>query len=760
MKKRIITFLITLILVLNLVPLTSLAAITPGKPKYGSASGFGSNFTLTGTLANDIVSVAKAQVGKSKSTLGYTDAWCDAFVIDCARVANVPTSVIPNTRGCKALYNAIINKGGYAVTTPKAGDIVLYYCSACNKYPHISIYAGNNVTYEGNISSPSSVKKFDGKTAYYMDSKKHTYKDKIKLLYVRPKYTTPLKHTLKFNANGGSGTMADDLAIDSANFSVPGNKFTNPGYKFKGWNALRSDGKWYCSGSGWKTEAEIKAGGLTKALYKDGWAGEFNTSWTTGTSGSISVTFYAQWERATYTVALWENYSGKNHMVDSDFKTINSTFYKSRDTSVYTLSTDSGRTAEYGSMKIVGTSAGKSGSDLLWRSTTMGNVANDGWVGDNRTMTLSFWAKSSVNGAVFNVRMGYQSTDSLQKATLTTDWKYYTFTFNKTEAVGSNFHPYFDRAGTFWISEMQFENGSQATNFVVEKEHYSQVTVTAGEKYSNLTVPKRDGYNFEGWYTSVTGGTKITSSTDVKFGNICFYAHWSLVDTHIHNYTSKVTKAPTNETGIRTYTCECGNGYEEAIPAIIDSCNSTTDCICNDFIDVSKDDWYHLYVEEITNNGLMKGTSVTSFEPNTAMTRSMVITVLWRLSGEEKGYENNFTDVVNGSWYTDAIAWGNANGIVKGVGGGLFKPEDKITREQLASILYRYSEYRGIDVSGKTSISSFTDSASASSWALQSLEWAVNEGLLVGSYGQLNPKGNASRAEVAVVLARVLGYMI
>ncbi len=524
--RRLTAVLLAMMLVLTaVVPMMSSAAITPGKPTYGSASGYGTNFTLTGDQAKDVIKVAEAQVYKKGSELGYSSAWCDAFVIDCARIANVPTSVIPNTRGCKALYDAIISKGGTKVTDPQAGDVVLYYCSTCKNYPHIGFYAGSGYTCEGNVGG--SVSNSNRKSVYYVDGSGHSSASIVKSLYVRPAYTSSTKITINYNANGGSGTMASASVLHGATYTLSKNTFTRTGYTFTGWHAKRSDGKWYSPGNGWVTDSEIAANGYTKKLYEDAWAGTLNTSWTNGTTGNVSFTFYAQWKQATYNVHLWDNHSGKNYLRNTDFKTLDTAFYQSRDTAVYTLSVDSGRTADYGSLKIVGAAAGAPNSDMLWRAAINGNVANDGFVtGENKIMTLSFWAKSSVAGAKFYTRFGYQSTTDMASVTLTTDWTFYTITLIKDETCGHDFHPYFDKAGTFWISELQLEDGNVATEFVPEAGSYEMISVTAGQTYSNLPTPERDGYTFKGWYTAAKGGTKIDTDTAVMNGRLQLYAQW------------------------------------------------------------------------------------------------------------------------------------------------------------------------------------------------------------------------------------------
>ena len=140
------------------------------------------------------------------------------------------------------------------------------------------------------------------------------------------------------------------------------------------------------------------------------------------------------------------------------------------------------------------------------------------------------------------------------------------------------------------------------------------------------------------------------------------------------------------------------------------------------------------------------------------MTRAMLVTVLWRYEGSPKEGTNTFTDVSakDGSWYIDAVAWAAENGIVGGVGDNRFDPNGNITREQMATILYRYSERKGIDTSKQGSFSGFPDAGKVSSYAKTALQWTVAEGIIGGSDGKLLPQGNATRAQVATILMRFI----
>ncbi len=182
------------------------------------------------------------------------------------------------------------------------------------------------------------------------------------------------------------------------------------------------------------------------------------------------------------------------------------------------------------------------------------------------------------------------------------------------------------------------------------------------------------------------------------------------------------------------------------------------DCPSKDFIDFDPNAWYHESVDYAVANGLMKGTSPITFEPGTTTTRAMIVTILWRLEGEPTvNAVNPFDDVVNGAWYTDAIVWAAANGIVEGYGEGKFGPNGEITREQLATMLYRYAKYKGYDVSAAANLNGYTDAGSISSWALAAIKWANAEGLVNGRTATtIVPQGKANRAETAAIFMRFI----
>ena len=174
----------------------------------------------------------------------------------------------------------------------------------------------------------------------------------------------------------------------------------------------------------------------------------------------------------------------------------------------------------------------------------------------------------------------------------------------------------------------------------------------------------------------------------------------------------------------------------------------------NSFQDVREKDWYYDAVGFACSNGLFQGTGLETFSPGGKMTRGMFVTVLGRMAkADTLEYTNSFTDVVKGQYYERYAAWASSNGIVSGYE-GRFRPDDLVTREQIALILYRYAKLTGRNVSDTSSArcTSYSDYDSAAGSAKEALCWAVNSGVMTGGDGKLQPKAEATRAQVAAVL--------
>lgn len=180
------------------------------------------------------------------------------------------------------------------------------------------------------------------------------------------------------------------------------------------------------------------------------------------------------------------------------------------------------------------------------------------------------------------------------------------------------------------------------------------------------------------------------------------------------------------------------------------------------FTDVTEDDWFYSDVEYACGSGLMQGTSTDEFSPYLDTTRGMIVTILYRMeNGPTVSGDCPFEDIDTDSYYKDAVTWAAANGIVKGYSETAYGPDDNITREQMAAILYRYAEYKGYDISGNADLSKFIDKSEISEYAVMALTWANAEGLVNGrGNGLLDPKGNSQRCEVAAILHRFYNKFI
>ena len=186
------------------------------------------------------------------------------------------------------------------------------------------------------------------------------------------------------------------------------------------------------------------------------------------------------------------------------------------------------------------------------------------------------------------------------------------------------------------------------------------------------------------------------------------------------------------------------------------ACEKDETCPVTVFADTQKDGWYHDGVHWALDNMVMNGTAGDRFAPNAVTSRAMLVTVLWRLEGKpDAAAPAGFRDVPAGQWYSEAIAWAQENKLVRGYSADRFGPGDRLTREQLAAILYRYAQYKGDGAGEAADLSGYRDGADVSEWALESLRWAVGSGIIQGvGDNVLSPKTGATRAQTATMLMR------
>lgn len=178
------------------------------------------------------------------------------------------------------------------------------------------------------------------------------------------------------------------------------------------------------------------------------------------------------------------------------------------------------------------------------------------------------------------------------------------------------------------------------------------------------------------------------------------------------------------------------------------------------FGDVKQGNWYYDAVQTVYNKGLMKGTSAGIFDPNGTTTRGAVVTILHRMAGNPNLGASSFPDVSPNTWYSRAVAWAASKGIVLGYSDGSFRPNEAVTREQMAAILLRYASYEGYSEEVDLDLSYYTDSSFISPSAQLAMAWAVQTGIITGLSGrQLSPTGKTTRAQLATILTRYLSYI-
>ena len=301
---------------------------------------------------------------------------------------------------------------------------------------------------------------------------------------------------------------------------------------------------------------------------------------------------------------------------------------------------------------------------------------------------------------------------------------------------------------------------------------YTEAIPTVAHRYEAVvTAPTCDKMGYTTYTCSVCGDsyvadyvdaaghdceTETVPATCLGYGFVresCKHCDYSVI-TEItaplgHDYQAVVTAPTLDEGGYTTHTCSrCGDSYVDSeTPALGHKCAAYTDI---------PTDWAKEGICFVIENGLMVGTTSTTFAPKDTLTRAMLVTVLYRMAGSPAvDAPSGFTDVADGQWYSDAIAWAAANGIVNGVGGNKFAPSEPVTREQLAAIFFRYAKAEAPEADV---LSGYPDAEAISTYARDAMAWAVSTGLVTGSKEAdgtyLAPQGLAAREQAAAILMR------
>lgn len=269
-----------------------------------------------------------------------------------------------------------------------------------------------------------------------------------------------------------------------------------------------------------------------------------------------------------------------------------------------------------------------------------------------------------------------------------------------------------------------------------EKYHYYKT----GEALGFLPTATREGYYLTGWFTKSSGGEQFTVNTLAPASALgTVYAQWAEGENPnqppVETDPPEETDPPVEE-----------DPPEETDPPIVGT--EPTD----GFVDVPREAWYYESVMLAVEAGLFSGVSDREFMPEGTMSRGMLATVLYRMSGESGSFSHPFTDVAEGMWYSDAIAWAYEKGIVNGISETVFGVNDNVSRQQLMVMLQRYANYKGYTTDHSGDLSAFSDVDQIAEYAQTAVQWAVGAGIVNGSDGKLLPNGSATRAQCAKML--------
>lgn len=309
--------------------------------------------------------------------------------------------------------------------------------------------------------------------------------------------------------------------------------------------------------------------------------------------------------------------------------------------------------------------------------------------------------------------------------------------------------------GNVWTFTVTAEDG------VTSKTYTVTVSFTEAPKSNDAGVSSITVAGFK-----AVAGANNSYTVTVPYGTVVKTGSFVIVTRHPRATVSALTNTRniwsftvTAEDGVTTavYTVTVNTAAlpEPITPGVDNKKPASKPEVKLPFTDVSTSDWFYDDVAFVYENGLFSGTDSRSFSPNASMTRAMLVTVLYRLEGEPTVTgRSSFIDVRSGAYYEKSVIWAAANGIVTGTDSTSFSPDAKVTREQLAAILYRYAQYRKLDTDASAKLNSFTDADSVSAYASEALGWAVSESLINGASGKLMPKGDATRAQVAAILHR------
>lgn len=413
--------------------------------------------------------------------------------------------------------------------------------------------------------------------------------------------------------------------------------------------------------------------------------------------------------------------------------------------------------------------------------------------GDTVTMTVNTVSGYKIKSVAYSnslgyITGGYYSYDSTQFSyTFTMEARDTYFTIN-TEATGA--YSISVSSANSYYGSVSIKNGIEKANYgdtvtftvrpayqyilksvsVYTNDSYRQSIQVTRDKYDwntfSFTMPAASvviapTYTSDYYTISVDGGSHGSVSIEAEpAGTNSYYGirnEYVYIDaTPNTGYKVKsVTVVDKYNDSIKVYESSTANRYYFTMPDsnVTVNVEFTPRVMSNPFTDVRSTDWFYDAVNYVYSEGIMDGTSVYMFSPNNATSRGMLVTILWRLAGEPVVTGTSFSDVSSSSYYYYAVLWASKYGIVDGLGNNMFGPDQAITREQFAVILYRYAQHCGYSTSANSTLVGYADSNKISSYALTAMRWACGAGLFEGDErANLNPQGQTTRAAAAKLL--------
>ena len=399
-----------------------------------------------------------------------------------------------------------------------------------------------------------------------------------------------------------------------------------------------------------------------------------------------------------------------------------------------------GNVSDTGTYKVVVTATLKADSDIVVTANSASAEKEQAVKILHAANTLSYDANGGENAPGSHYTGGETITVESDEPSR----EHYTFAGWNTKADGSGSS--YSAGSTYTFAEDNGNGGCEVTLYAQWTANTYAVTLETNRgtiREGNVTeyaygvgaklptAVTRPGCRFVGWYDNEAfKGDPVTEITTTDHGDKTFYAKW------------KKTSSGASE------------------PIYIPENDGHRDCPLYSYVDLNWNGWYHDGIHFCLEEGLMNGISATRFAPDSITTRAMIVTILWRLEGAPMVNDRmDFSDVSDDMWYTEAIRWAASEDIAEGYG-DIFGPNDPITREQMAAIMWRYAKYKGYDVSvgEDTNILSYDDAFDVSDWAIPAMQWACGAGLIngveIGNAVYLKPADNTTRAQAAAILQR------